>query len=95
MMNPLFGRTASTSAKAISKPAAKGGMLGMIGQLGQVVAMLKNTDPEAAADRLAAMNPEFAKFRARYKNASLEQIAAENGIDLESVKTILESLHIV
>ena len=92
MMNPLCGRTASTSTKAISKPAAKGGM---IGQLAQVVAMLKNTDPEAAADRLAAMNPEFAKFRERYKNASLEQIAAENGIDLESIKTILESLHII
>lgn len=71
------------------------GLMNMVAQLSQTVGMLKRGNPEEAADKLAAMNPEFARFRERYRNASLEQIAEENGFDLDGIKSILQMLHLM
>lgn len=91
MPSSLFGN----SPKPQQSRRNSGGLMGMVGQLSQVVGMLQRSDPEEAAEKLAAMNPAFAEFRRKYKNASLEQIAQENGFDIDGVKAILQALHLL
>lgn len=91
MPSSLFGN----SPKPQQSRKNSGGLMGMVGQLSQVVGMLQRSDPEEAAEKLAAMNPAFAEFRRKYKNASLEQIAQENGFDVDGVKAILQALHLL
>lgn len=92
MPSSLF---ASSAKQSPTRPNKSSGMMGMVGQLSQVVGMLQRSDPEEAAEKLAAMNPAFADFYKRYKNASLEQIANENGFDVDGVKAILQVLHLI
>lgn len=91
MPSSLFGN----SPKPQQSRRNSGGLMGMVGQLSQVVGMLQRSDPEEAAEKLAAMNPAFAEFQRKYKNASLEQIAQENGFDIDGVKAILQALHLL
>ena len=92
MPSSLFGNSAKPNQ---TKPSKAAGMIGMVGKLSQIVGMLQRSTPEEAAEKLAQMNPAFAEFRKKYANASIEQIAQENGFDVDGVKAILQALHLI
>lgn len=92
MPSSLFRNSKNQTTLKQNKPA---GLMGIVGQLTQVVGTLQRCDPNEAADKLAAMNPAFAEFRKKYQNATLEQIAQENGFDVDGVRSILQMLHLI
>lgn len=63
--------------------------LAMMGQLKQMVGMLKGQNPQQAAQLMAQRNPQFAAFLQQNQGKSPEQIAYENGIDMSLVRELL------
>jgi LysM repeat protein len=55
-----------------------------------VLNALKGQNPEAVANTLMQTNPQFKSFVEANKGKSVEQIAQENGIDLEQIKQFLK-----
>ena len=63
--------------------------LAMMGQLKQMVSMLRDQDPNHVAQLMAQRNPQFAAFLQQNQGKSPEQIAKENGIDMSLVRELL------
>ena len=63
--------------------------LAMMGQLKQMVGMLKGQNPQQVAQLMAQRNPQFAAFLQQNQGKSPEQIAKENGIDMNLVRELL------
>lgn len=63
--------------------------LAMMGQLKQMVGMLKGQNPQQVAQLMAQRNPQFAAFLQQNQGKSPEQIAQENGIDMSLVRELL------
>ena len=63
--------------------------LAMMGQLKQMVGMLKGQNPQQVAKLMAQRNPQFAAFLQQNQGKSPEQIAQENGIDMSLVRELL------
>lgn len=63
--------------------------LAMMGQLKQMVGMLKGQNPQQVAQLMAQRNPQFAAFLQQNQGKSPEQIAKENGIDMSLVRELL------
>ena len=51
----------------------------------QVAQSLRNSSPEQLMRSMMKSNPQFAQFVEQNRGKSPEQIAKENGIDLEAV----------
>lgn len=74
---------ASRSAMPQSNPMT------MMGQLKQMVGMLRGQNPQQVAQMMAQRNPQFAAFLQQNQGKSPEQIATENGIDMGFVRELL------
>ena len=81
MLDLLNG--ASRAAAPQNNPMA------MMGQLRQMVSMLRGRDPQQVAQLMAQRNPQFAAFLQQNRGKSPEQIASENGIDMNMVRELI------
>ena len=61
----------------------------MMGQLKQMVGMIRGQDPRQVAQLMAQRNPQFAKFLRQNQGKSPEQIAADYGIDMNLVRELM------
>lgn len=61
----------------------------MMGQLKQMVGMIRGQDPRQVAQLMAQRNPQFATFLQQNQGKTPEQIAAENGIDMNFVRELM------
>ena len=73
----------SRSAMPQNNPTA------MMGQLRQMVGMLKGQNPQQVAQMMAQRNPQFAAFLQQNQGKSPEQIAADYGIDMGFVRELM------
>lgn len=78
-MNPLIG----TKPRLGASP---------MGNIGQIISMLKSGNPEQIAMNLMQRNPQFKSFVEQNKGKTAEQIASENGIDLSMIQNLLNGL---
>ena len=75
---------------AASKPVMpQNNPMAMMGQLRQMMSMLRGQDPRQVAQQMAQKNPQFAAFLQQNQGKSPEQIAAENGIDMGFVREMM------
>ena len=83
--NPMLDvlGAASRSAMPQNNPMA------MMGQLRQMMGMLRGQDPQKVALQMAQRNPQFAAFLQQNQGKTVEQIAAENGIDMGFVRELI------
>lgn len=63
--------------------------MAMMGQLKQMVGMLRGQDPRQVAQLMAQRNPQFAAFMQQNQGKTVDQIAAENGIDMSFVRELM------
>ena len=63
--------------------------LAMMGQLKQMVGMIRGQDPRQVAQLMAQRNPQFAEFLRQNQGKSPEQIAADYGIDMNLVRDLM------
>ena len=61
----------------------------MMGQLKQMVGMLRGQNPQQVAQMMAQRNPQFAAFVQQNQGKTVDQIAAENGIDMGFVRELM------
>jgi len=54
----------------------------------QMVNQIKNGNPEAMFRQMIQSNPQFKQFVEQNKGKSPEQIASENGLDLNMLKSL-------
>ena len=81
MLDVLGG--ASRQAMPQNNPMA------MMGQLKQMVGMLRGQDPNQVALQMAQRNPQFAAFLQQNRGKSPEQIAADYGVDMNLVRELM------
>ena len=74
---------ASRSAMPQSNPMT------MMSQLRQMVGMLKGQNPQQMAQMMAQRNPQFAAFMRQNQGKTVEQIAADYGIDMGFVQELM------
>lgn len=63
--------------------------MAMMGQLRQMVGMLRGQDPRQLAQVFAQRNPQFAEFVRQNQGKSPEQIAADYGVDMNLVRELM------
>ena len=63
--------------------------MAMMSQLKQMVGMFRGQDPRQVTQLFAQRNPQFAAFVQQNQGKSLDQIAAENGIDMSMVRELM------
>ena len=63
--------------------------LAMMGQLKQMVGMLRGQDPNQVALQMAQRNPQFAAFLQQNQGKTPEQIAADYGVDMNLVRELM------
>ena len=70
-------------------PTPQNNPMAMMGQIRQTVSMLRGQDPRQVAQLMAQRNPQFAAFLQQNQGKTPEQIAAENGIDMNFVRELM------
>lgn len=70
-----------------SQPAANN-PLAMMGQLKQIAQMMRGQDPQKLVQSFAQRNPQFAAFLQQNQGKTPEQIASENGVDMDLLREI-------
>lgn len=78
MSNPLF-QTAQGGGGTISNVQA----------VRQLMATLRGQDPNKVIPLLAQRNPQFAQFVRECQGKTPDQVAAQYGLDLAQIKSIL------
>ena len=63
--------------------------LAMMGQLKQMVGIIRGQDPRQVAQLMAQRNPQFAEFLRQNQGKSPDQIAADYGIDMNFVRDLM------
>lgn len=63
--------------------------MAMMGQLKQMVGMIKGQNPQQLMQTFAHRNPQFAEFLRQNQGKSPEQIAADYGIDMNMVRELM------
>ena len=71
------------------QPMQQNNPMAMMGQLKQMVGMLRGQDPTKVVQLMAQRNPQFAAFLQQHHGKSPEDIAAEYGIDMNLVRDLL------
>ena len=71
------------------QPAQQNNPLAMMGQLRQMVSVIRGQDPQKLMQTFAQRNSQFAEFLRANQGKTPEQIAAENGIDMNLVRDLM------
>ena len=82
-MLEMLGGASRPSTMPGSNPMA------MMGQLKQMMGMLRGQDPQQVARNLMQRNPQFAAFVQQNQGKTVEQIAGEYGINLDLVRSMM------
>ena len=83
--NPILDMLSGASRQA----TPQNNPLAMMGQLKQMVGMIRGQDPRQVAQLMAQRNPQFAEFLRQNQGKSPEQIAADYGIDMNFVRELM------
>ena len=83
--NPMLDMLSGASQQA----TPQNNPLAMMGQLKQMVGMIRGQDPRQVAQLMAQRNPQFAEFLRQNQGKSPEQIAADYGIDMNLVRELM------
>ena len=83
--NPMLDMLSGASRQA----TPQNNPLAMMGQLKQMVGMIRGQDPRQVAQLMAQRNPQFAEFLRQNQGKSPEQIAADYGIDMNLVRELM------
>ena len=83
--NPMLDMLSGASRQA----TPQNNPLAMMGQLKQMVGMIRGQDPRQVAQLMAQRNPQFAEFLRQNQGKSPEQIAADYGIDMNFVRELM------
>ena len=83
--NPILDVLSGASRQA----TPQNNPLAMMGQLKQMVGMIRGQDPRQVAQLMAQRNPQFAEFLRQNQGKSPEQIAADYGIDMNLVRELI------
>ena len=83
--NPILDMLSGASKQA----TPQNNPLAMMGQLKQMVGMIRGQDPRQVAQLMAQRNPQFAEFLRQNQGKSPEQIAADYGIDMNLVRELM------
>ena len=83
--NPILDMLSGASRQA----TPQNNPLAMMGQLKQMVGMIRGQDPRQVAQLMAQRNPQFAEFLRQNQGKSPEQIAADYGIDMNLVRELM------
>lgn len=83
--NPMLDVLGGASRQAMQQ----NNPLLMMGQLKQMVGMLRGQNPQQVAQMMAQRNPQFAAFVQQNQGKTVDQIAAENGIDMGFVRELM------
>ena len=83
--NPMLDMLSGASRQAMPQ----NNPLAMMGQLRQMVGMIRGQDPRQVAQLMAQRNPQFAEFLRQNQGKSPEQIAADYGIDMNLVRELM------
>lgn len=70
-------------------PTPQNNPMAMMGQIRQTLGMLRGQDPRQVALQMAQRNPQFAAFMQQNQGKTVDQIAAENGIDMNFVRELM------
>lgn len=60
-----------------------------IGQVANVLKMLRSGNPEQIAQQMMRINPQFRQFVEANKGKTPEQVAREYGVDLNQLKNMI------
>ena len=60
-----------------------------MGQVANVLKMLRSGNPEQIAQQMMQSNPQFRQFVEENKGKTPEQVAREHGIDLSQFKSMM------
>lgn len=77
-MNPLM-----MAMQGANSPMSK------MGQIANVVKMLRSGNPDQIAQQMMQQNPQFRQFVEQNKGKTPEQVAREHGIDLNQFKNMM------
>lgn len=83
MSSSLFRASGQQSSRGNS-------IFGGLGQINDVVRMLKSGNPQEFAENLIKTNPEFARFYEANKDKSVEQLLRDNGVKLDTIMQLLK-----
>ena len=83
--NPMLDVLGGASRQAMPQ----NNPMAMMGQLKQMVGMLRGQDPNQVALQMAQRNPQFAAFLQQNRGKSPEQIAADYGVDMNLVRELM------
>ena len=83
--NPMLDMLSGASRQAMPQ----NNPLAMMGQLKQMVGMIRGQDPRQVAQLMAQRNPQFAEFLRQNQGKSPEQSAADYGIDMNLVRELM------
>ena len=77
-MNPLMAAMQSASGPA-----------NRMGQVANLIKMLRSGNPEQAFQQMMQNNPQFRQFVEQNKGKTPEQVAREYGVDLNQLKSMM------
>ena len=84
--NPILQMLSAASRAPATQP---NNPMAMMGQLRQMVNMIRGQDPRQLTQVFAQRNPQFAEFLRQNNGKTPEQIASENGIDMNLVRDLM------
>ena len=83
--NPMLDVLGGASRQAMPQ----NNPMAMMGQLKQMVGMLRGQNPQQVALQMAQRNPQFAAFLQQNQGKTPEQIAADYGVDMNLVRELM------
>lgn len=69
-------------------PTPQNNPMAMMSQIRQVADMLRTQDTALVAQMMAQRVPQFAEFMQMNQGKSVEQVAAENGVDINLLRQL-------
>ena len=70
-------------------PIPQNNPMAIMGQLRQMMGMFRGQDPRQVTQLFMQRNPNFAAFVQQNQGKTVDQIAAENGIDMGFVRELM------
>ena len=83
--NPMLDVLSGASRQAMPQ----NNPMAMMGQLKQMIGMLRGQNPQQVALQMAQRNPQFAAFLQQNQGKTPEQIAADYGVDMNLVRELM------